>query len=413
MNRRKFLLSAGALTLSGIAYAGFKHWPDAGFSNPCLTGLPDSLKDHPLMLQIWDGINPSQVWDSHVHMVGTGDSDSGIWFNPNMDSWLHPTLKVQKKFYENGACADPDNIDHSTVNRMLNLAKEMPTGYKSMLFAFDWFHNEDGKPNKENSIFYIPNEYAARIASEHPQYFEWVASIHPYRDDAVDALEQAKAQGARAIKWLPPGMGIDPASPKCDAFYKKAADLNIPIITHTGRESAVQGGNQDHGNPLRLRRALDQGVRVVLAHCASDGDDEDLDNGNKRIKSLDLFARLMDTPDYQTLAYGEISAITLINHAWAIKTVLERSDWHGRLVNGSDYPLPAILPLINTKQLHHMGLLDSEHLPFLQMLKRYNPIMFDFAVKRLIQHNGVGFDKSTFETRKVFDLPVTETDSTT
>jgi hypothetical protein len=326
MNRRKFLQSLGAVGLSGLSYAGYRLWPDAGINNPCLTGLPSSLNDHPLMRQIWSGIDPYQVWDSHVHIVGTGDSNSGIWFNPNMDSWAHPALKIQKNFYENGACADPTKIDVSAIERLIHLSSEMPLGYKSILFAFDWFHNPDGKPNKENSIFYIPNSYAAEVAKQHTQHFEWVASIHPYRQDAVDALVQAKEQGARAIKWLPSGMGIDPASPKCDTFYQKAADLNMPIIAHTGRESAVQGGDQNHGNPLRLRRGLDQGVRIILAHCASDGDDEDFDNGNKWISSLDLFARLMDTPDYKALAYGEISAITLINHAWAIKKVLERSD---------------------------------------------------------------------------------------
>ncbi len=400
MNRRAFLASLGA---AGLAYAGYRLWPDQGIINPCISGLPDTLAQHPLMQQIWEGIDPEQVWDSHVHIVGTGDSDSGIWFNPNMDSWLHPSLKIQKKFYENGACAEPSEIDHSTISRMLTLSKEMPTGYKSLLFAFDWFHDEKGIARKENSIFHIPNQYAAEIAIAHSQYFEWVASIHPYRKDAVDALVEAHARGARAVKWLPPGMGIDPASPKCDRFYRKAADLNIPIITHTGKESAVQGGDQNHGNPLRLRRALDHGVKVIMAHCASDGDDEDFDDGNKRISSLALFTRLMDTPDYEAFAYGEISALTLVNHAWAITPILERTDWHHRLINGSDYPLPAIMPLINTRQLYQMGLLESEHLPFLQALKTYNPLMFDFAVKRLLQFNGNHFSQQVFETRRFFE----------
>lgn len=404
VSRRKCLLGLGALGLGSLtSYSGSTFWPDAGFSNACHTDLATELANHDLMQHIWADIDPNQVWDSHVHLIGTGDSHSGIWFNPNMDSWLHPILKTQKIFYENGACADASNVDHSTIDRMLALSEQMPAGYKSMLFAFDWFHDERGKPNKQNSIFYVPNEYAADLASKHAQYFEWVASIHPYRPDAVDALDQAKAKGARAIKWLPPGMGIDPASSKCDAFYRKLAHLNIPLITHTGHEKAVQGGNQNHGNPLRLRRALDQGVRVILAHCASDGDDEDFDHENKRVKSLELFSRLMDTPDYRTLVFGEISALTLINHAWAIKTVLERSDWHTRLINGSDYPLPAIMPLINTRQLNRMGLLDSEYLPFLQALKRYQPLMFDFAVKRLLRSDGVYFNKKVFETRRVFD----------
>ena len=64
-------------------------------------------------------------------------------------------------------------------------------------------------------------------------------------------------------------MGIDPASSKCDRFYQAAARLDLPIIAHAGRELAVHGGDAQHfGNPLRLRRAMEQGVRVVVAHCA-------------------------------------------------------------------------------------------------------------------------------------------------
>ena len=404
MNRRQFLTGASALTISSLAIAGFKFWPETGFSNPCFTGLPDALKQHPLMQQIWSGIDANQVWDSHLHITGVGDNaNSGVWFNPVMDSYLHPILNIQKRFYMNGGCTLEGDVDQSYVKRLVQISTEMPAGYKSMLFAFDWFRDAQGKPLKEHSIFHISNEYVKKIASEHSQYFEWVASIHPYRTDAIDALEQAKAQGARAIKWLPSGMGIDPASPKCDAFYKKAAQLKLPIITHTGRESAVQGGDQAHGNPLRMRRALDQGVHVILAHCASDGHDEDLDNGNKRVKSIDLFTRIMDTPDYKSLVFGEISALTLINHAWAIKPILERTDWHSRLLNGSDYPLPGIFPLINTEALNKAGLLENEHVNFLQQLKQYNPLMFDFAVKRLIMFKGVSFANSVFETRRVFD----------
>ena len=33
------------------------------------------------------------------------------------------------------------------------------------------------------------------------------------------------------------------------------------------------------------------------------------------------------------------------------------------------------------------------------------PLMFDFAVKRLIQYNGASFNQHIFETRHIFDLP--------
>lgn len=407
MNRRQFLFGLGVAGASSLAYAGYKFWPEQGLTNPCLATLPSNINMHPLMQQVWQGIDASQVWDSHVHLVGTGDSqwnreNNAVWFNPNMDSYWHPILKVQKQFYMNGACATDNNIDQSTVARMAQITAEMPAGFKLMLFAFDWYHNADGKLNQTHSIFHISNEYAAKIASEHSQYFEWVSSIHPYRADAIDALAQAKAQGARAIKWLPQGMGIDPASAKCDAFYNACARLNIPIICHTGRESAVQGGNQDDANPLKLRRALDAGVRVVLAHCASDGEDIDYDNGNKKIRSFDLFLRLMEAPQYKNLLFGEISAITLMNHAWAIQPLLERTDLHSRLLNGSDYPLPAILPIVSLKQLVSKNLLDESHVDFLKAIRLYNPIMFDFALKRLLRFEGSVFPTNVFETKRFF-----------
>jgi len=279
--------------------------------NPCLSDLPADILNHPLMSSIWENIDASQVWDCHVHLVGTGDSNTGAWFNPAMDSYWHPILKVQKHFYMNASCSSqPSQIDYGSVARMADLMADMRPGFKLMLFAFDWFHDENGKSQKEHSIFHIPNTYASQVAKTHPEYFEWVASIHPYRADCVDALQIAQEQGARAIKWLPNGMGIDPLSTKCDRFYESAAKLNMPIISHTGRENAVQGGNQDDGNPLRLRRALDAGVKVVLAHCASDGDDVDLDAGDgKRVKSFELFSRMMDEPQYVGLLYGEISAL--------------------------------------------------------------------------------------------------------
>jgi predicted TIM-barrel fold metal-dependent hydrolase len=407
MNRRQFLSGLGVVGASGLAYASYKFWPEQGLFNPCLSVLPDDILGNPLMQKIWQGIDASQVWDSHVHLVGTGDSqsskkNSGVWVNPSMDSYWHPILKIQKKFYMNGSCAAYSDIDQSAVQRMARLSAEMPTGFKMMLFAFDWFHDMNGQPDQARSIFHISNEYAAKTASEHSQYFEWVASIHPYRADAVDALEQVKAQGARAIKWLPQGMGIDPANAKCAAFYAACARLDIPIICHTGHERAVQGGNQDDANPLKLRRALEAGVRIVLAHCASDGDGIDYDNSNRKIKNFDLFLRLMEAPQYKDLLFGEISAITLINHAWAIQPLLERTDLHSCLLNGSDYPLPAILPIISLKQLVSKNLLDESHVNFLQTIRLYNPIMFDFALKRLLRFGDSTFPTSVFETKNFF-----------
>lgn len=404
MNRRQFLKRAGIVggVFGGLGLAGWSHWPQAGVLNPCRAGLPPELANHPLMKQVWAGIDPAKVWDMHAHLVGVGDSDSGAWANPKMDSLWNPLQYIQKIFYMNAGCVHdaPGQIDASFAARLENLMDGFPGGAQILLFAFDWAHDEQGRPQRELSAFHVPNAYAARVARAHPTRMQWAASIHPYRKDALAALDGAVANGARAMKWLPAAMGIDPASDRCDAFYRLLAKHDLPLITHAGHEAAVAGtARQDYGNPLKMRRALDLGVRVVVAHCASHGDD--LNQAGKRRPSFEILADMLDA----RLAglYADISAVTQFNRAEVLQTLLARPDWHGRLLNGSDYPLPGILPLTSLGKLINLDLLDADAQPFLSGLREHNPLLFDFALKRLLRRDGVGFANTVFETRDFFD----------
>lgn len=339
-----------------------------------------------------------------MHIVGSGDGGSGIYLNPAMRQPLrHPLQYLQHWFYANAACGTHGSTqDQAFVSRLQALLNSMPQGVKALLFAFDYCHDESGRTDKDNSFFFVPNSYAQALAKNHPERFEWVVSIHPYRRDCVAALQQAAANGAVAIKWLPPAMGIDPASPLCDPFYKAAAELNLPIISHGGEEKAVHGAKQaSFGNPLKLRRALDAGVRVVVAHCASMGMDKD-DSGRK-VRSFDLFAKMMAEKQWQGRLFGDISAIVLRNRDPAvIKTLLTESAWHSRLLYGSDYPLTAILPLISPPALAKAGLLAEADLPALLTLQDYHPCRFDFVLKRSLSWQGRRFADSVFATRRFF-----------
>jgi predicted TIM-barrel fold metal-dependent hydrolase len=408
MQRRQFLKTLSGLGLGALAFSTSAAWCRPRIINPCLSRPPDALTQHPLLQAVWEGLDTSQVWDCHTHLIGAGDSGSGVWFNPDMGSLQHPQLYLQKWLYTNAGCVNdaPGHSDTSYVERLHSLIQDMPAGFKAMLYAFDWRYDQHGTIDKQHAIFHIPDAYAASIAQRMPQQFEWVASIHPYRQDCVEALQQAVQHGARAIKWLPSAMGIDPASPLCDRFYTALAQSGLPLISHPGRELAVQGGNQDDGNPLKLRRAMDHGIRVVFAHCASDGDDLDFDRGphGPRVKSHTLFARLMDDPQYAHLAFADISALTQRNRAWALKEVLERTDWHPRLLNGSDYPLPGILPLFSASAIADMGLLDPAAVAPLEELRQYNALLFDFTLKRLVASGKTRFPNSVFETRAFFEI---------
>ena len=377
--------------------------------NPCRARLPRRLAEHELVRAAWDGIDVAQAWDAHAHLVGTGDAGSGVVVNPRMQSLLHPGEYARRLFFLNAGCAHdaPDSVDRAYVERMLNLMDGMRAGAKLLLFAFDRVHDERGAVQWERTGFYVPNAYARDTARAHPQVFEWAASIHPYRADCVEALERAKAAGARAVKWLPAAMGMDPASPLCDRFYAAAARLALPIISHAGLERAVMGSDaQDYANPLKLRRALDAGARVVVAHCASLGHDRDLDQGpgGPHVDSFELFARLMKEPRYAGRVYGDISAMTQVNRAGgSLARVLERAEWHPRLLNGSDYPLPGLMPMFSVEYLVSLGLLEPAAAPVLSEIRAHNPLLFDFVLKRSLRLNGKAFAASVFETRRFFE----------
>jgi uncharacterized protein len=327
-----------------------------------------------------------------------------------MNSALSPAHYARRLFFLNAGCAcgaQGESVDKAYVRRMLGLLDGLRGGAKLLLFAFERVYGEDGRRDDDRTSFYVPDGYAREIARQHPGVFEWAASIHPYRADCVAALEQAKRDGARAVKWLPAAMGIDPASARCDRFYEAAAKLDLPIISHAGLERAVIGTDaQDHGNPLRLRRALDAGVRVVIAHCASMGEDRDLDKGpnGPYVDSFSLFERLMRDKTYEKKLFGDISAMTQVERAGpALAKMIDRGEWHPRLLNGSDYPLPGVMPLFSTDYLVSLGLLQESAAPVLREIRSHNPLLFDFVLKRHLRSNGKAFANSVFETRPFFE----------
>jgi mannonate dehydratase len=188
------------------------------------------------------------------------------------------------------------------------------------------------------------------------------------------------------VKWLPNAMNINPGSPRCDAFYRKLAELKMPLLTHAGEEQAVEGKEaQALGNPLHLRRALDAGVKVVVAHAASLGMGEDLDKPGTEVSNFQLFLRLMQEERAKGLLHADFSAMAQFNRCGEpLRELLTREDLHPWLVHGSDYPLPAINALIRTGALEDLGYITSDERRALNELDRHNPIVFDFVLKRTL-----------------------------
>jgi len=224
--------------------------------------------------------------------------------------------------------------------------------------------------------------------------------VHPYRSDAVAELDHWGARGVRVVKWLPNAMGFEPSDPKCMALYAVMRKWNMVLLCHVGREHSLDVAGERPGNPLHLRSALDAGVRVIAAHCASEGSNPDLDHPEQpTVPNFVLFQRLMDEPKYHNLLFADISSVFLIPRVGsALATILERVDWHPRMVNGSDYPLPGIGVATSTRWLHSKGFLDPEKVPLLNEIFTYNPLLYDFVLKRSLRspQTGKQFSPSIF-----------------
>jgi mannonate dehydratase len=380
-------------------------------------GLPSLLRHGPPAplepdLQRWvddqfADVDRAAVWDVHCHLVGRGVG-SGCSVSPELVSPLHPWKNFQFDLYAAAAGIAPSTFgddgapDSVYVDRLIALHRLANPRGKLVLLAFERHVDDEGREVPEKTELFTPNDYAIEVMKQHPDVVVAGCSVHPYREDAIERLERCLDAGCRAVKWLPNAMNIDPSSPRCDAFFEVLARRKIPLVTHTGDESAVDARDlQQLGDPRRLARALDHGVVVVAAHVATTGRCDST-------SCFDELIKMLDEPRWRASLFADISAVPQWNRAAHLPALLRRGDLHARLVNGTDYPLPAIDPLMSTRYLLAEELLDIEDRPRLNAVFAKNPLLFDYLLKRRLRVKDDDgrvhrFAPVVFESRRIFE----------
>ena len=272
----------------------------------------------------------------------------------------------------------------------MDLIRNIEGHGKAHILAFDHHYNADGTINPDKTNFYTPNEWVFKLTEQYPDVFAPTISVHPHRPDALQELEKWATRGARFVKWLPNAQGMNAADERNDDYYRLLQKYDITLLTHVGEEAAVAAAeDQAFGNPLLFRRPLEMGVKVVMAHCGSLGKNEDLDNPGRKVNSFDLFMRMMDDRRYQDGLFGDLSAMTQFNRLpGPLTEIIKRKDLHHRLLDGSDYPLPAINIVVQTRTLVRHGLITREERKHLNEIYHYNPLLFDYVIKRTVRAPG-------------------------
>lgn len=378
------------------------------------------------------------IVDYQVHIIANGTLHDSRHAYLNHRLW-HPVKKMKTRVIMDATQVfDLDQLDQQYQDRLLNLIRHFrdsqrrytPAGVELpplhfYLYALDYYYDEAGNPVKEYTDLYVPNEYVVRVAQEFNRIATEdsdyglkvipVPSVHPYRKDFSATIERLAQQGMRFIKWLPPSMNIDAEKVSAENYLAMARQQMV-LLTHTGNEHVLQvrRENETFGDPYKLRKALDCGVNVVALHNGREDEDPATDE-----PYFDRFVNMMEEPSYQGLLFGEISAMTLGRVLFwegsleKFRRVIELAQpgapLYGRIMNGSDYPVPAISFLNPTKQLVKRNMITSDEKHALDEIFSYNRLLFDFVLKRTITNDADGaalrLPEHTFFEQEFYQTP--------
>lgn len=279
-----------------------------------------AVASHPLLR------DKSRVLDMHCHVAGIGAGGSGAFISHRLRrSWKYSIYLKAFGVTEAELLRQGDGLMVERISA--RLAESTQVG-AAVLLALDGVIDAQGQLERQATEIYIPNDFLVREVTKYPN-LHFGASVNPYRHDALARLEQAKADGAVLLKWLPAIQQIDPADERLIPFYRKLVDLELPLLTHAGDEHSFTGAAHHYGDPQKLRLPLDLGVTVIVAHAATSGSNEDQDNMQRL---LPMFA------DYPKL-YTDISSLTQANKIGFLPKLLAAGIDPARLLYGTDFPL--------------------------------------------------------------------------
>ena len=272
------------------------------------------------------------IIDVHAHAAGLGYGSEC-----HVSPALRDSYKLAFYFASFGVTADEleEQGDALVIQRIAEGVAESRSVGRAIVLALDGVVDERGELDLERTELYVPNEFVARETAKYQELW-FGASVNPYRRDALERLERARADGAKLVKWIPSIQMIDPADPRLTPFYRKLVELGLPLLSHAGQERSFTSARDELADPARLRLPLELGVTVIVAHIASTGANEG-ERDTDRLRAL--FGEFPNV-------YSEISSLTQVNKLGYLREALTTPEFEGRLFYGSDFPLVAT-PLVS------------------------------------------------------------------
>ena len=280
--------------------------------------------------------------------------------------------------------------DAEYMSRLLRQMAAMPGEYRARLFARDAVYDDQGRLAAAATTDFVANAVVVWLAERAPDRLVPVVSVHPARDDAVQALAHWAERGVKHVSWLPVAQRIDLDGAAANAAYAAMAEHGMTLHTRVGRWKSADG-HEDTIDPAALKPALDAGLEVSVAIG-------DVDAGADIDVMASLFS-LLRQPAYNARLRIDLGGVLEAGRLADVLTpLLQHPQFFDRMRYASAYPDPALARAIDPARLADHDFLDPALVEPLRAIYDVNPLLFALVTLRHVRlpTTGLHFPASVF-----------------
>jgi len=255
--------------------------------------------------------------------------------------------RISVRFFARNLGADPAQLmarPYATyVESMARAIRESRQVEKVCLFGVDARLDEHGREIDRDKTVCATSDDVVEVARRFPDQFIPFFSINPRRPDALNRIDEQIGKGCRGAKFLQNYWGVDLNDRRFIPYYEKLREHRLPLIIHIGSEYAISSFARFERIEM-LDLPLATGVTVIAAHMGLGRINHKLRlwrnlSKDPRYFDRDYFRMLEMLQQHENL-YADISAILSPLRARALRHLSEQTDVHGKILFGTDYPVP-------------------------------------------------------------------------
>lgn len=251
---------------------------------------------------------------------------------------------------------------------------------KVCLYPVDGRFDEQGEAVHRDPTVCSSTEDVLALYHAHPDLFIPFMSVNPRRKNALDLIDEYVRRGCRGAKFLQNYWGVDLNDPGLIPYYEKLREHGIPMVVHTGPEYTIDS-YREYESVRMIELPLKTGVTVVAAHMGAGRPFHRLFFWRNFLRDPVTFDReyftLLELLEKHKNLYADLSSMLMPFKARMLPHLAKQTQIHGRLLFGSDYPVPFAtlfnLYGLSWRERRRIARIDNPFDRYIEVLLRFFP----------------------------------------